>query len=66
MASENHWFGGPLSAPKVYDTGTNFNAPPTVRGGESLASNSMPQSESGRRVLYKSTDDGWDIVFDDE
>jgi len=66
MASEYHWFGGPLSAPKVYDTGTNFNAPPTVRGSESQSPGIASPGGTGRSVLYTSTDDGWDLVFDAE
>lgn len=31
MDAELYWYGGGLSAPKVYDTGTNFHASPTLR-----------------------------------
>ena len=33
LASEFYWYGGQLGSPKVFDTGTSFNAPPTLRGG---------------------------------
>jgi hypothetical protein len=32
LDAELYWFGGGLGAPKVYDTGTNFHAAPTLRG----------------------------------
>lgn len=31
LASEFYWFGGQLGSPKVFDTGTNFSAMPTLR-----------------------------------
>jgi hypothetical protein len=66
MASEQYWFGGPLGAPKVYDTGTNFNAPPTLRGGESASGGSAIAAGTGRSMRYTSTDDGWEVVFDED
>lgn len=32
LAAELYWFGGVLSAPKVFDAGTSFHAEPMLRG----------------------------------
>lgn len=66
MRSEQYWFGGPLGAPKVYDTGTNFNAPPTLRGGETASPGGASAGPTGRTMRYTSTDDGWEVVFDED
>lgn len=64
MASEFYWHGSTLGAPKVYEPTTNFNAPPTLRGGESSSNKTAEAENSGRSVSYRSTEDGWEVVFD--
>lgn len=69
LSSEFYWFGGPLGAPKVYDSGTSFSAPPSLR--RSVASADCFQldpAEPGaddRTVRYKADGDSWDITFDE-
>lgn len=77
MSSEFFWFGGSLEAPKVYDTGTSFSAPPTLREhvqahteqGRNHDEHVQAHTERGRDqadhvVRYDSTEDGWAVTLD--
>lgn len=66
LSAEYFWLGGHLGAPKVYDTGTNFHASPTLR-------DSMPDGDrdcdagtegSKRTFRYSSNESGWEVTFD--
>jgi hypothetical protein len=67
LAAEFFWFGGSLGAPKVYDSGTNFSAPPTLRDGSDTAvvGASADAEIDEVRVTYASTEDGWTVTFDE-
>lgn len=58
LDAELYWFGGSLSAPKVYDTGTNFHAPPTLRDAAAGHHARRTLAEGGRqRVMRAYFDD---------
>ena len=63
LAAEFLWFGGHLGAPKVYDSGTNFSAPPTLRTSAG-AEDGHGGSAGGRCMRFEVTDDGWSVSFD--
>ena len=65
LASEFYWFGSELGAPKAFDSGTNFSAPPILRGSTADDIFSGEPAAAGRSVRYTSTADGWDVVFDE-
>jgi hypothetical protein len=66
LASEIYWFGAPLGSPMVYDSGTSFSATPTLRElAESPECDDDSASTVGRRARYTSTQDGWDVIFDE-
>jgi hypothetical protein len=65
LSAELFWFGGHLGAPKVYDSGTSFNAPPTLRNSGEAGNGDDPGVASTRMVSLRPTDDGgWEILFD--
>lgn len=64
--TETYWFGGPLGAPKVYDSGTNFHASPNLRGVADRGGRPRRQDDSpGRTVTYSSVDGGVVIAVDE-
>lgn len=66
MDAEQYWFGGQLSAPKVYDTGTNFHAAPTVRGATGRTFVDSPAENSDRHVRADSDGcGGWIVTIDE-
>lgn len=65
MDAELYWFGGLLSAPKVYDNGTNFHAPPTLRAVRDAAATTSPDLDSERMIRAYVDDDGdWNVTID--
>jgi hypothetical protein len=67
MDAELYWFGGQLSAPKVYDTGTNFHAAPTVRATTAKSVTALQAVAQSDRHIRAFRDDAGDwIVTIDE
>jgi hypothetical protein len=68
LSAELYWFGGHLGAPKVYDSGTSFNATPTLRNSGDVANEDADEGADDhgkRKVSIQPTDDGgWEIHFD--
>lgn len=66
MDAELYWFGGQLSAPKVYDTGTNFHAAPTLRAATGAANSYRPDRQSERRIRAFVDESGdWTVTIDE-
>jgi hypothetical protein len=65
LAAEFYWFGGCQAAPKVYDGGTNFNAPPTLRSsaGASSAIGGDIDTTDALVIRYESDDSGWTVTL---
>jgi hypothetical protein len=63
LDAEFLWHGGYLSAPKVYDSGTSFSAPPTLRHSEDGRA-SESGSTSLRRIKVEITEEAWTVEFD--
>lgn len=64
LDAEFLWHGGYLSAPKVYDSGTSFSAPPTLRHSEDGHVGQEGGPAGGRRIRVKITDENWIVEFD--
>jgi hypothetical protein len=65
MDAELYWFGGLLSAPKVYDNGTNFHAPPTLRVVNDAVGSSRPDLQSDRLIRAQVDVGGdWAVTID--
>jgi hypothetical protein len=65
MDAEFYWFGGLLSAPKVYDNGTNFHAPPTIRVVADAVGVSRVGLESERHIRAFVDEAGdWTVTID--
>jgi len=66
MDAELYWFGGLLSAPKVYDNGTNFHATPTLRLAREELGPSGLGLQSDRLIRARLDDDGgWTVTIDE-
>lgn len=66
LQTETYWFGGPLGAPKVYDSGTNFHAYPNLRGVSPARLRVWAGPEStGRAVTYVSIGDDVSITVEE-
>lgn len=65
MDAEQYWFGGQLSAPKVYDTGTNFHAAPTLRCVTAGSTSEQSYPDSDRRIRAFVDDGDWLVTIDE-
>lgn len=67
LASEFYWFGGQLGTPKVFDAGTSFNAPPTLRGahGDAVDGEDELLDGASRIARLVRTDGGWEFTLDE-
>jgi hypothetical protein len=65
MDAELYWFGGIHSAPKVYDHGTSFHAPPTLRVVTDAIGPSRENMKSDRSIHAYVDDSGdWTVTVD--
>lgn len=65
LDAEFYWLGGHVGSPKVFDSGTNYYAPPTVRGSHHRGDVDDGDVSTGTRtVTYESSEEGWSVSFD--
>lgn len=66
LDAESYWFGAPLGAPKVYDSGTNFHASPSLRGSAlNDAMHRLVDDSGARTVTYRATGDEWTVLVEE-
>lgn len=67
LSAELYWFGSQLGAPKVYDGGTSFNAPPALRdSGTVIVEEDQCDADEGRRAIhFVAGPDGYSVTIDE-